>query len=95
MPKDFENFYSLALVFLQMLGNNLEKSGELLSSQKKIFHFISFYLFRIHVTFENFCVNERQRTRRERKFYDLENFGVWHTRWQNFINVYDTSHSRL
>ena len=37
MPKDFENFYSLALVFLQMLGNNLEKSGELLSSQKKSF----------------------------------------------------------
>ena len=64
MPKDFENFYSLALVFLQMLGNNLEKSGEFLSSQKKVFHFISFYLFRIHVTFENFCVDERQRTRR-------------------------------
>ena len=37
MPKDFENFYSLALVFLQMLGNNLEKSGEFLSSQKKSF----------------------------------------------------------
>ena len=68
-------------LFLKCWAIIYKKSGEFLSSQKKSFTLLKstcsvFHI--VHMTFENFCVNERRRTRRERKFYDLENFGVWH-----------------
>ena len=80
LEKLFFKFFGISL-FLKCWAIIYKKSGEFLSSQKKSFTLLKstcsvFHI--VYMTFENFCVNERRRTRRERKFYDLENFGVWH-----------------